>query len=247
MNNIINRTTSPKYLIILTYTVFCLSSAIIMFVSNEVKHGLMALLFILLSVAVIIGEKVLKLEFPILFIILVLLLCAGGLSGTIYELYVLIPYFDNILHGLSGFIFACLGFVLMKHFTSEDNKSFYACLMFAVSFSLAIAVIWELFEYSTAPFGFDMLEDTIVNDIGSFLLSGGHKEVVNINGITQTIIYYGDGNTYVIDGYLDIGIIDTITDMFICLVGALVFEITLIISNIKLQTLNELLVPKPNN
>ena len=50
---------------------------------------------------------------------------------------------------------------------------------------------------------------------------------VLVNDITKTEIYYNDGKDKLIieNGYLDIGIIDTMKDLFVNLIGAVVFSI----------------------
>jgi len=42
--------------------------------------------------------------------------------------------------------------------------------------------------------------------------------------VTQTIITTASGKEYVIDGYLDIGIQDTMKDLFVNMIGAIVFS-----------------------
>lgn len=233
-------------IIILTYLLLCLFSSIIMFCSNNIRNGFLAILFMSLVLLLILFSRILKIELPPLFISLILLFFFGGLAGTIYEMYYIIPFFDNILHGLSGFLFACLGYALMKHFVGEAKncKNFVGCLLFGVCFSLAIAVFWEIYEYIATFFGFDMLEDTIITDFNSYLLAGSHSEIVSINEITKTIIYYAYGKSLIIDGYLDIGLLDTLHDMIICVIGTICFSFISVISYLKIPKINELLIPK---
>ena len=50
---------------------------------------------------------------------------------------------------------------------------------------------------------------------------------VVISGITDTILELSDGSTYRLGlgGYLDIGIIDTMEDLFVNFIGAVVFSV----------------------
>ena len=155
--------------------------------------------------------------------------------------------FDTILHGASGFAYACLGLAGVQLLLGkpETTKQFVAYLVFGFAISMTFEVLWELFEYaSTALIGFDMQEDTIIHGFGSYFLSGTHVELVEIEGITQTIIYYGDGLTYTINGYLDIGLIDTIVDMAVCFAGALIYVLLLLIDWFKGKLFYRLLIPE---
>ena len=48
---------------------------------------------------------------------------------------------------------------------------------------------------------------------------------MKLQDITQTVITTAAGETYVVDGFLDIGIKDTMKDLFVNMVGALVFSV----------------------
>ena len=71
-------------------------------------------------------------------------------------------------------------------------------------------------------FGKDMQKDTVISAINSVLLTGENtSEITRIGGIGQTIV---NGNDLGINGYLDIGLIDTMKDMLVNFVGAVVFN-----------------------
>lgn len=234
-------------IIICIYILICLSSAIYFCVNWQARNFFMSLGFTLFAPLIFIVEYLIDIRCGELFTAAVLFMAFGSILGSCYNVYTTIPFFDTFLHGLSGVLFGCLGFGLAERFfgKAEDKKSFFGCLFFAVCFSLAIAVIWEIFEYAcNVMFGFDMEEDSFVYKISSYLLAGSHTETVEIDGITKTVIYYGDGLEYVIDGYLDLGLIDTLTDMIICLVGTLAFGIIAIISYFKFPKINAVLIPQ---
>lgn len=235
-----------NFIVIIIYLSFCLFSSIYMFAISELRNGLMALLFMCFVPLAIIAIQILRFKLVPAFTALVFLLCAGGLSGTIYELYTKISCFDTILHIMAGFIFAALGFSIMRHFVGKENdkKIYFACLVFAICFSLAIELVWELFEYSTTFIGFDMPEDTIVSNFSSYLLSGGHKEAMSVNNISQTIIYYNNGEKLVINGYLYLGLIDTINDMLVCVIGTIIFACLSIFGYYICPSINNVLIPE---
>lgn len=232
-------------LILLIYSLFCLTSGIYFIVVSHIRNMLMSFLFLLFVPLLFIVEKLFKLKIVPLFALLIYFIAAGSILGTCFEFYTIFPYFDIILHGISGFIFGCLGFSLMELLVGKANnaKRFLACLLFGVAFSLAIAVLWEIFEYCATLIGIDMMEDTIINSFDSYLLAGNHSEVVTIDGITKTIIYYKNGQTLEINGYLDIGLLDTLHDMIICVIGSIVFTFIVSISYKKYPKINEALIP----
>lgn len=239
---------SKSYLVVLSvYAAFCLASAVYFFAVGQIRNGSMSLAFILFAPLFFFVEKLLRVTFPTAFAAAALFVAAGGILGTCYDLYTFVPCFDTVLHGVSGFVFACFGFSVLQLFIGvpQDKKSFFACLLFGLSFSLAIALIWELFEYmSSCLFGADMEEDTIIRSFGSYLLAGGHAEIVKVEDIVKTVVYLRNGQTITIDGYLELGLIDTIGDMAICLVGGLVFLLAFTIDRFTGERLSRAFLPR---
>ncbi len=233
--------------ILAIYAAFLLFSGVYFFALLQVRNAIMSLAFLLFIPAVFIVEYFLQIRCGNIFTAAILALASGSILGTCYDVYTTFDLFDVILHGLAGVLFACLGFTLAEKFFGEanDTKHFFGCLLFAIAFSLAIAVVWEIFEYTCTVFlGFDMMEDSIVHDIHSYLLAGSHNEIVTLDGITKTIVYYGNGKMFIVDGYLDLGLIDTLGDMIICTVGAIVFGGVATWSYFKAPKVNAALIPK---
>lgn len=211
------------------YALFCVASVIYFGVIGQSRNCLLSAGMVLIAPFFLVAESALRIKIPALFAGIVLFIAAGSVLGSCYDFYTLIPWFDILLHAISGFIFPCLGFALLQLFIGppDTRKKFWACVLFGVLFSLALAVVWELIEYAASEIGgFDMEEDTLITSFRSYLLSGNHNETVDIEDIIRTVIYYGDGQTYVIEGgYLELGLIDTIEDMAVCFAGAVVFLI----------------------
>ena len=93
---------------------------------------------------------------------------------------------------------------------------------------MTVGVVWEFFEFSMDYFVLtDMQKDRMVTDISSVLLNpSGLNDTIIIKDIENTTITVKAGSTYLIQGgYLDIGIIDTMKDLFVNLIGAVVFSI----------------------
>ena len=89
---------------------------------------------------------------------------------------------------------------------------------------MTVGVLWEFFEFGCDMFlKTDMQKDTIINSISSVVLdpTNSNKAVV-VDGIDDIII---NGDSIGLGGYIDIGIIDTMKDLFVNMIGAIVFNI----------------------
>jgi len=155
---------------------------------------------------------------------------AAEILGEINSFYVTIPGWDTMLHTINGFLCAAIGFALvdMLNRNSPDIKlsPFYLALV-AFCFSMTVGVMWEFFEhFMDQTLLLDMQKDTIVTSFSSTLLDATRSNhPVVITGITDTIINTAGGKQYVIsNGYLDIGINDTMKDLFVNFIGAAVFS-----------------------
>ena len=140
-----------------------------------------------------------------------------------------------MLHTINGFLAAGIGFGLVDLLNENSNKIklspvFLALVSFC--FSMTIGVVWEFFEYGSDRFlNLDMQKDTIANKIATVELDPNKSnKVVVIDDIQYTEIYSKDENnnltsTVINNGYLDIGIDDTMDDLFVNFIGAFCFSI----------------------
>lgn len=238
-------------IIFIIYLLFMSSSSIYFFIIKRIRDAFMCLVFMLIVPAFFVVQNILKVEFGSIFIGLCLFIAVGGILGACYDFYHLIPMFDDILHTVSGFIFSSLGYSVVKSFFGKDDtkRKFIGSIVLGALFSLAIGLIWELFEFGmNVIFGFDMLGDTIIPRFNSYLLSGTHSEYLSINNIFRTIIEYGNNEIYIIEGgYLDLGGLDSMMDMFVCFIGALIFLIITRLSYSFFPKFNKMLLPKLQN
>ena len=176
-------------------------------------------------------EGMAHIEIPGLFqAIIYSFIFAAEILGEIDHYYVLIPGWDTILHTLNGFLCAAIGFSLVDLLNrSSKNISLspiYVTLV-AFYFSMTIGVLWEFVEFSFDTFfGMDMQKDTFVTSISSVALDPANEgNRIQINDIATTTITTAAGETTTINGYLDIGLIDTMKDLLVNFVGALVFSV----------------------
>ncbi|QIA32704.1 hypothetical protein GXM20_08985 [Flavonifractor plautii] len=137
-----------------------------------------------------------------------------------------------MLHTLNGFLCAAIGFSLLDILNRDERLAFKLSPVYlavvAFCFSMTIGVLWEFFEcFMDQMFLLDMQKDTIVHSIGSVMLdpAGGNTPVA-IHDITDVIVVTADGAQHPLGlgGYLDIGILDTMKDLFVNFIGAVVFS-----------------------
>ena len=161
-------------------------------------------------------------------IIIFLFIFAAEILGEIDCYYVKFAHFDTILHTINGFICAAVGFSLVDIFNRNPRIKFKLSPIFlaivAFCFSMTIGVMWEFFEFGCDMFFHtDMQKDYIINSISSVTLDETHSNTpVIIDNINEVIV---NGEKLKLGGYLDIGLIDTMKDLFVNLIGALVFSI----------------------
>ncbi len=178
-------------------------------------------------------EGMLKVYIPPSFQIIIYgFIFSAEILGEVNKYYTAIPGWDTMLHTLNGFLCAAVGLSMVYVLNRRDSdhlhlSPFYLALM-AFCFSMTIGVIWEFIEFTIDHFFFlDMQKDFIVSDIGSVSLDPTNSQIpIHISNITKTIIETADGQKVTIDGgYLDIGIIDTMKDLFVNLLGAITFSV----------------------
>ena len=166
-------------------------------------------------------------------IIILLFIYAAEIMGEIGAYYVTFPYWDTVLHTLNGFLCAAIGFSLLDILNRHNSTRFHLSPLYlaivAFCFSMTVGVIWEFFECTMDQLFFlDMQKDTVVQSIGSIMLdpTGGNHPVV-LHNITDVIVVQADGTQTALGlgGYLDIGLLDTMEDLFVNFIGALTFSI----------------------
>lgn len=179
-------------------------------------------------------ERKLDLDLPnTLEIIILLFIYAAEILGEIGAYYVTFPYWDTVLHTLNGFLCAAIGFSLLDILNRHNDVRFHLSPLYlaimSFCFSMTVGVIWEFFECTMDQLFFlDMQKDAVVSAIGSIMLdpTGGNTPIV-LKNITDVIVVQADGTQTALGlgGYLDIGLLDTMEDLFVNFIGALTFSI----------------------
>ncbi len=158
-------------------------------------------------------------------IIILLFIYSAEILGEVNCYYLTVPHWDTVLHTINGFIMAGIGFALIDILNRSDKVAislspFFVALV-AFCFSMTIGVLWEFFEFGMDQvFKTDMQKDTLIPAITSVLF---HPEGLN-QAITlpiDSIVINGEQW----DSYIDIGLIDTMKDLIVNFVGAVIFSI----------------------
>ncbi len=175
-------------------------------------------------------EQRFRIQIPGVFqAIIYLFIFASEILGEIDQYFVRIPGWDTMLHTLNGFLCAAVGFSLVQLLNRSSKNlrlsPFYLALV-AFCFSMTIGVLWEFFECAMDWFfHMDMQKDFVVRGFSSVSLSPAGTRV-RVGDIVRTVIETASGQSYVIEGgYLDIGILDTMKDLLVNFVGAVVFSV----------------------
>ncbi len=179
-------------------------------------------------------ERALMIDLPnTMEIIIMLFIFAAEILGEISSFYTTFKGWDTILHTLNGFLCAAIGFALVDMLNRTEKFSLSLSPVFmsivAFCFSMTIGVLWEFFECGMDQLMMlDMQKDAVVHSISSVMLDpSGLNNRVLIDNIVDTVVVTADGRQISLDlgGYLDIGLLDTMKDLFVNFIGAVVFSI----------------------
>lgn len=224
------KTVSAVYL---TLRALVLFTMVAQFFNGNFENVFLCALTLILFVLPTIFERELKIDLPdTLEIIILLFIFAAEILGEIQSFYTTFPHWDATLHTLNGFLCAAIGFCLVdmcnrnERFSMSLSPVFMAIVAFC--FSMTIGVLWEFFEYYMDQFFLlDMQKDTVVQTISTIHLDPAGKNHPQIlQGITDTIVLSGTNELSLgLGGYLDIGLHDTMDDLFVNFIGAAVFSI----------------------
>jgi hypothetical protein len=166
---------------------------------------------------------------PPLEITILCFIFAAEILGEVNAFYVNVPHWDTMLHTLNGFLAAAVGFSMVLLLNDDERLTFdlspFFLALMAFCFSMTIGVLWEFFEFAMDFFlHTDMQKDTVIHALHSVALDPTRSnKVITIQGIEDVIV---NGESLGLGGYLDIGLIDTMKDLFVNFIGALVFSVT---------------------
>lgn len=178
-------------------------------------------------------ENRLNIDIPTtLEVVIFVFVFAAEILGELQSYFIKYSNWDTILHASSGFLCAAVGFSLVDLLNRSDNAKVqlspgYLAIT-AFCFSMTIGILWEFIEFSADRlFLLDMQKDTIVNQISSVSLDPTNSNIsITVKGIKDVILVTDSGEQALgLGGFLDIGLYDTMEDLFVNFVGAVVFSV----------------------
>jgi len=193
------------------------------------EHTFVCILVLVLFLVPDFLQKKLDIRLPsLLQIIILLFIFAAEILGELSNYYVQYKHWDTLLHTTWGFLCAAIGFSLVDILNRDKNiKLSLSPLYLAIAafcFSMTIGVLWEFFEFAADSFlGLDMQKDRVLTSFQSVLLDESMSNIpIHVENIRDVSI---NGESLGLDGYLDIGLYDTMEDLFVNFIGALVFSV----------------------
>lgn len=174
-------------------------------------------------------ERKLKIDLPdTLEIIILIFIFAAEILGELGCYFIHYPSWDTMLHTTSGFLCAAIGFSLVNLLNKDNRISLSLSPLYmaiaAFCFSMTIGVLWEFIEFSADRlFLLDMQKDTVITTISSVTLDATNSNTpIVIRNINDVAV---NGQSLGLGGYLDIGLYDTMEDLFVNFIGAVVFSL----------------------
>ena len=195
---------------------------------GEYESAFICLLVLVLFMLPFFIQQNFGIELPsTLEIIILLFIFAAEILGELKCYFITYHHWDTMLHTTTGFLCAATGFALIDILNRNSRIKFqlspiYVALA-AFCFSMTVGVLWEFFEFGMDRlFHMDMQKDTVVSSITSVMLDPTNSNIpVTIDNITSVQV---NGQDLGFGGYLDIGLYDTMKDLFVNFIGAVVFS-----------------------
>ena len=196
---------------------------------GEYESAFICLLVLILFILPFFLQQNFGIQLPTtLEIIILLFIFAAEILGELEGYFITYPNWDTMLHTTTGFLSAATGFALIDILNRNSRIKFHLSPIYvalaAFCFSMTVGVLWEFFEFGMDRlFHLDMQKDTVVQSITSVMLDPTNGNTpITIDGIHSVAV---NGNDLGFDGYLDIGLYDTMEDLFVNFIGAVTFSV----------------------
>ena len=197
--------------------IFTVITIITLITGSEPDRMALAFGTLLLVLLPLLLEKLFHCRICLPVYIFALAYAIGPMLGHCWKLYYTVTVWDKLLHICGGVMFAILGAYFFDLLVKEKVHPA-ARTIFALCFSIAIAVLWEFVEFGADRFlDMDMQDDMLVTHLTSYLLGEGVGVTGSIENIQSVVV-----NGIRLPGYIDIGLTDSMLDMMLESAGALI-------------------------
>lgn len=176
-----NRVTLFIYRLMIAVVLFVL----ILFIYRKEWELILSTIFVL---ALMFTPSILKRKYRVYIPFIIRLWIVGFIFLTLFlgeigRFYESISLWDKFLHLQSGFLLSTSGYILIYTLNNHEKRKLqlspFFITLFAISFSLALGVIWEVIEFAVDSGGgttwqngnTDTMIDLIADGVGSLILS----------------------------------------------------------------------------
>lgn len=159
------------------------------------NHNYYRLVASLISIIVIflpnIIAKLFKYKLPYEFqLIYLIFIFWAQILGSIADLYNTISWYDNVMHFISGILDSMLAIYIFNRLVRYNQYNIRFITIFSISFTAAIGVFWEIYEYTVSKItGMDLqnvitsgvndtMWDLILAIVGSFIFTYIYKLIL---------------------------------------------------------------------
>ena len=217
-----------------------LSAVVVVMVARALRRDYYAVFLCVLTLLLFhiprIVDRRFNVELPnALETVILLFVFSAEILGEIGSFYTYISWWNSMLHTVNGCLMAAIGFALIDILNNSPRFHISLSPLFvafvAFCFSMTVGVFWEFFEFAMDSLSAtDMQKDFVINGFSSVALNpSGLNNPIRLSDISETVIRFTENGMpaeYVISGgYLDIGITDTMKDLIVNCIGAVVFSL----------------------
>lgn len=228
----------PKRVVVTYFVlrILVIATLVLQVLQQNYYNAMLCVLTLLLFAIPAFVDRKLNVALPsVLEVIILMFAFSAEILGEIQNFYGIFRSWDTMLHTMNGFMMAAIGFAMIDLLNNNPKFHFTASPIFvafvAFCFSMTVGVLWEFFEFGMETvFKIDMQRDFIYSTIATtnkvINPSGANTSVV-VENVRSTIegTVNGSPAAFTYDGYLDIGIKDTMKDLMVNCLGAVVFSI----------------------
>ena len=218
-----------SFFIYITLRAIVIVIGVLQFFNGNYENALLCAFTLVLFLLPPFVQKTFNVELPTTLEIIVLVFTfAAQILGELAEYYMRFALWDTMLHTTTGFFAAAIGLSLIDLLNRSDRfqikLSPFFVAMVSFCFSMTVGVLWEFFEFSMDVFFHtDMQKDSILHTVASVALHPDGKNVpIILSEIEEVAV---NGKPLGLGGYLDIGLYDTMKDLVVNFVGAVVFSV----------------------
>ncbi len=220
------------------FEIFTVYTIIMLLTGSEPDRLALAFATLLLVALPMLMEKLFHCRISLPVYIFALAYAVGAMLGHCWKLYHTVPVWDKLLHISGGVMFTIVGAFVFDRLAQGRQKPITGAI-FALCFSIAVAAIWEFVEFGADRLlGMDMQNDMVITHITSYLLGDEIGITGSIENIQSVVV-----NGTALPGYIDIGLIDSMLDMILESLGALITCLLLLLDKGKHPLIQDRGVP----